>query len=167
MLSHYPVCWGLAGVTDTLNTGNQDLQSVLHDGFVRTYDALTKAGKEIYVVLNSPLYRRENWEKCKSSSVRRPVSIPSFLTLKNDSVCSVKQSDLAGSGFNDNWNKTAMEYANGYRNIHFIDLEHVFCKNDSCSMLDSDGNILFKDEHHLNIKGSLYAAQYIFNKLLE
>ena len=46
-------------------------------------------------------------------------------------------------------------------------LEHVFCSNGICSMLDSKGNMLYRDGSHLNIKGSIYAAPFIFDKLRE
>ena len=67
----------------------------------------------------------------------------------------------------DNWDKVAHQIAAGYKNIHFIDLEHVFCSNGICSMLDSKGNMLYRDGSHLNIKGSIYAAPFIFDKLRE
>ena len=48
VLSHSPGCsWH--DVVDTMNPDNHDFESILSDGFSRTYDALTKAGKEIYV----------------------------------------------------------------------------------------------------------------------
>ena len=49
VLSHLPECsWH--NVVDKQNPDNHDFDSILRNGLVRTYDALTKAGKEIYVV---------------------------------------------------------------------------------------------------------------------
>lgn len=91
VLSHHPwVSWH--DVVDTRNPSNSDFYSILHDGFARTYDALTKAGKEIYVVLDNPPYYK-SWSKCKASAVMRPSGIPSFLTSKNTETCSVRQTD--------------------------------------------------------------------------
>ena len=168
ILTHYPVCSWNPGFepVDKFNPGNHNIESILHDGIIRTYDTLTKAGKEIYVVLDSPLFPHDDWEKCKSSSVMRPVSIPAFLSLRNASVCSVKQSDLAVRDINDSWNKVMLENSSEFKNVHFIKLEQAFCTDGKCSMLDNKGNMLFSDDHHLNIKGSLFAAPFITERSL-
>jgi len=163
VLSHNPSCsWHR--VIDTRNPDNSDFNSILRDGFSRTYDALTKAGKEIYVVLDNPSYHK-SWQKCKASVVRRPVGIPDFLSSKNAKVCSVKQSEREDREWWANWNKIAHEKAAGYKNIQFIDMADVLCRNGTCSMLDPKGNMLYGDVNHLNIRGSIYAAPFIFNKL--
>ena len=163
VLSHHTwVSWH--DVVDLHNPGNEDFQSILHDGFIRTYDALTKAGKEIYVVLDNPPYYK-NWARCKASIVRRPVYIPKFLSSNNARICSIKESDREDREMIDNWSKIAHETAAGYKNIHFIDLADVFCNNGTCSMLDKKGNMLYGDTNHLNIKGSMYAAPFIINHL--
>ena len=142
VLSHNPGCsWHR--VIDTLNPNNKDFNSILRDGFSRTYDALTKAGKEIYVVLDNPSYHK-SWQKCKASVVRRPVGIPEFLSSKNAKVCSVKQSEREDLERWTNWNTVAHEKAAGYKNIHFIDMAEVLCKNGTCSMLDDKGNMLYR-----------------------
>ena len=165
VLSHHPwVSWH--DVVDNQNPDNHDFNSILHDGFVRTYDALTKAGKEIYVVLdNPPYYENERWSKCQASAVRRPVFIPEFLSSKNAKICSVRQSERDDREKIENWSRIAHETAAGYKNIHFIDLAEVFCKDGVCSMLDPKGNMLYRDTNHLNIRGSLYAAPFIIGEL--
>ena len=53
VLAHRPGCsWNR--VTDKSNPHNHDFNAILRDGFIRTYDALTKAGKTIYVLLDNP-----------------------------------------------------------------------------------------------------------------
>lgn len=165
VLSHHPGCsW--QNVVDLQNPGNHDFNSILHDGFARTYDALTKAGKEIYVVLDNPPYRT-GWSKCKASVVRRPVVIPEFMSSKKAEICSVKQSEREDRELIENWSKIAHETAAGFKNVHFIDLSEVFCKNGSCSMVDQKSNMLYGDAGHLNTKGSILAAPFIFSKLRE
>ena len=164
ILSHEPNCsWH--DVTDTLKPNNHDFNSILHDGFVRTYEALTKAGKEIYVVMDNPFHSGRDVDKCRSQVVRRPYSIPSFLSSKNWEICSVKQTDTVNRQSLDNWNKTSRELAAGYRNIHFIDMEQVFCKNGNCSVLDDAGDLLYRDGGHLSIKGAIFAAPFIMNEI--
>jgi len=163
VLSHHPwVSWH--DVVDNQNPGNHDFNSILHGGFERTYAALTRAGKEIYVVLDNPPYY-ERWSKCRAAAVSRPAVIPEFLSSKNAKVCSLRQSEREDREKIENWSRIAHETAIGYQNIHFIDLAEVFCKKGTCSMLDEKGNMLYRDTNHLNIKGSLYAAPFIINEL--
>ena len=163
VLAHRPGC-SFEDVVDKYKPENHDFERILRDGFARTYDALTKAGKEIYVVLDNP-FRPGDLLKCKSSVVIRPVGIPVSLSKKKFEVCTAKQSDLVERRAVDNWGKVSKEMANGYNNINFINLEQFFCKNGTCSMLDSKDNLLYRDEGHLNIKGSIYVAPFIMDIL--
>ena len=168
VLSHLPECsW--YNVVDTKNPDNRDFDSILRDGFVRTYDALTKAGKEIYVILDNPGYSNENWAKCNATvtSHRRPVHMPSYLSVRGLETCSLKISERYDRETIDHWAKLSKETATGYKNIHFVDLVHAFCSGGICSMLDHEGDILYRDRGHLNIKGSLYAGPFLMNTLRE
>ena len=163
VLSHTPTAsW--YNVVDVRNPDDHDFNSILHNGFSRTYEALTKAGKEIYVILDNPRFEDRDVLKCKASIVRRPVSIP-FLYSKGMGYCSKELRNTIGIKARDNWNRTSRELAAGYKNIHFIDLEQIFCKDDICSMLDINGKLLYKDGGHLNTRGSIYAARFIINEL--
>ena len=128
-------------------------------------DALTKAGKKIYVLLDNPYYNDLTFLKCKAEIVRRPVFIPLFLSSSQVEICSEKESDLREREIVDNWSKVAHEAAAGYNNVKFIDFESFFCHNGTCSMLDSKGNLLYRDPQHLNRKGSLLAAPFIIEHL--
>ena len=164
ILAHHPYCsW--RNVVDTKNPGNHDFKSVIRDGFVRTYDALTKAGKEIYVIWDSPRYPDDQFLKCKASAVDRPYGARRSALSKAREICSAKPSGLVGLEANDYWKKVSLETAAGYRNIHFIDLGKFFCPGEVCSMLNGRGSLLYKDRHHLNIKGSIYAAPFIMEEL--
>ena len=164
MLAHNPGC-SFHNVIDTRDPDNQNFDSILREGFARTYDALTKAGKEIFVILDNPNYTSEKWSKCKASAVRRPIGIPGFLNSRNIHICSLSQSEREDREKIDNWKKVAHETAVRYKNVHFIDLAEVFCRNGTCSMLDQSGNMLYHDTNHLNIKGSLYAAPFVIRQL--
>ena len=163
VLSHHAwISW--YDVIDTQNPGNHDFHAILRDGFARTYEALTKAGKEIYVVLDNPPYHK-TWAKCRASVVSRPVRIPPFLASKNAKICSIRQSEREDREMIDNWSRIAHETAAGYKNIHFIDLADVLCENGTCSMLDRKGTLIYRDTDHLNIHGSLYVAPFIWDIL--
>ena len=116
VLAHYPGCsWH--NVVDVLNPSNKDFASILHDGFVRTYEALTKSGKEIYVVLDSPSYTKESFSKCAASVIKRPVGIPVFLASKNIYNCYVQHSQLRDRVPIENWNKLSRKIAASYSNL--------------------------------------------------
>ena len=164
VLSHRTGCsWKY--LTDTRNPGNHDVRSILRDGFARTYEALTKAGKEIYVLIDNPIYKGGAWHKCMASIVRRPVAIPDFLLSKSISSCSMKFSEREEIEPRNNWIKVSRETAAGYSNIHFIDMADVFCSDGSCSMMDSKGRMMYLDNEHLNVIGSRFAAPFILNAL--
>lgn len=48
--------------------------------------------------------------------------------------------------------------------VHYIDLDNVFCGFGKCSMEDG-GFVLYRDMHHLNIDGSLYVGEKIKSDL--
>ena len=163
VLSHNPECsWN--DVVDTKNPEQHDFQAILHEGFTRTYDALAKAGKEIYVIWDNPFHPHANQPKCAASVVKRPVGIPDFMSSNKKNICFGKRSYLVHRQIQDNWNTVSQETATGY-NVHFIDLEEVFCRKGICSMLDEQDNLLYRDGGHLNIKGSIYAAPFIMKHL--
>ena len=164
VLAHNPVCsW--KNVIDTYNRRNHSFYSILKDGFDRTYSTLTKAGKEIYVVLDNPYQGTDNWLRCRSAVIQRPVEIPEFLVSGNARACSTKPEALPERETVHFWNIVSRKSALGYRNIHFIDMEQIFCRNGTCSMLDDDGHLLYRDGDHLNIRGSFHAAPFVMNEL--
>ena len=164
VLSNRPGCsW--TSLTDTRNPDNHDLLSMLRDGFVRTYDALTKAGKEIYVVIDNPAFPGKIWDKCNASIVSRPSSIPDFLLSKSINSCNIKFSEREEIVPRDSWTRLSHETAAGYSNIHFIDMAEPFCNNGSCSMIDRNGKMLYRDWEHLNMKGSFFVAPFIMEAL--
>ena len=164
VMSHAPGC-SYYNLIDERNPWNHDFASVLRDGFDRTYYALTKAGKEIYIVLDNPGYTKEKWLKCNAAAVRRPVSVPVLFASASKQECFSKETGIEGRDAWDNWNKVSREQARGYKNIHFINLRQVFCRDGTCSMLDGRDNMLYMDRNHLNIRGSVHAAPFIFSSL--
>lgn len=51
-----------------------------------------------------------------------------------------------------------------YSNVKLFDLSEVFCNHKECTAEIGD-NILFFDNHHLNIEGSKYVSTFIFNMI--
>lgn len=48
--------------------------------------------------------------------------------------------------------------------VHYIDLDNVFCSVGKCSMEDGD-HLLYRDMHHLNIDGSLYLGEKLHSDI--
>ena len=166
VLSHLPECsWH--NVLDMKNPENHDFGSILRDGFTRTYDALTKAEKEIYVILDNPGFTDDMWSKCNASAsaLMRPVAIPTLLSSKNNGKCALKESQRADWEMVENWKTISKEASEGYTNVHFIDLSEFLCQDGRCSMLDNKGHMLYRDRTHLNMRGSLYVAPFIIEQL--
>lgn len=111
VLAHNPACsWH--NIVDTYNIGNKNFESILQEGFARTYRSLTEAGKEIYVILDNPHYSDKSFKKCRSATVRRPWSI-NFLSSKNLSSCTEKQSAVVHREVIDNWSRIARKQSSG------------------------------------------------------
>ena len=61
-------------------------------------------------------------------------------------------------------NNAIKNVAKNYSNVKLFDLSEVFCNYKECTAKIGD-NILFFDNHHLNIEGSKYASTFIFNMI--
>ncbi|MCI5143347.1 MAG: hypothetical protein D3909_16820 [Candidatus Electrothrix sp. ATG1] len=60
------------------------------------------------------------------------------------------------------------EYAAKEENTWFLDPFDVFCHGDSCAALDADSDeIWYSDGGHLSIDGSIKAAQYFGQQLVD
>ena len=116
VLSHNPGC-SYRNVIDKFDPENHDFYSLLHDGFLRTFAALSKAGKEIYVIKSNPVYTVDIQLKCKASVVRRPADIPPFMLNSKAGICSVDQSKRLDREKIYDWNRIAHEVAAKYKNI--------------------------------------------------
>ena len=44
--------------------------------------------------------------------------------------------------------------------IYQLDFSSIFCESDECSPFDTDGNILYYDDDHLNV----YGAKWLYKK---
>ena len=54
--------------------------------------------------------------------------------------------------------------ANGQSHVHLLQLHDVFCDETSCHMA-KDGQILFRDNNHVNINGSMLLGSVVAHKL--
>ena len=65
-------------------------------------------------------------------------------------------------------NKRMQKYAASEENTWFLDPFDVFCQEDSCAALDSvNGEIWYSDGGHISIDGSIKAAHYFGQQLLD
>jgi len=165
VISYNPRCYRRAYEKHNKTTDSSEFYSTLYEASRKTYESLTKAGKEIFVVLDNPVYSGNAFSKCHASVVKRPLITPYFLYSNSVNSCSESISQILGRGTIEVWKKAARTAAEGFNNIHFIDLEDIFCHDGTCSMLDHNGNMLYDDGSHLNTKGSVYVAPFIMNQL--
>ena len=61
-------------------------------------------------------------------------------------------------------NEVIYNVAKKFSNVKIFDISSLFCKNGKCSV-KKDGKVLFQDQDHLSIEGSLYVAPFIAEQL--
>ena len=124
--------------------------STLDEELVKVVDSLTAAGKRVYVVGDDiPLFPYPA-EKCKW---RR-------WWLANDVSCrmTAKEAEHGAAGY-----AAPLQVFRSRRpNIRILEVGKYLCNGNVCSMTSGD-EILYRDEHHLNLAGS----EYVGRRLLE
>ena len=63
-------------------------------------------------------------------------------------------------------NDIILTVAKEYSNVRVLDLSTLFCHNNQCKAAKND-QLLFQDNQHLSIEGSLFVAPYIAKELAE
>lgn len=120
-------------------------------------DALEGVGKRALVVVGSPQFSYEPaWCKYSASLVQRTG------TCSEDIESAIEQEKLKSSGPI----YPIGSIQTGESGV--LDISGLFCSKNTCSMLNEDsGQLLFRDENHLNREGSLYVALTLAELLLE
>jgi hypothetical protein len=113
-------------------------------------EALTAAGKKIYVIDDVPRFPFTP-ERCKFTSQEL-----------GKSFCEM---DLRYQIYDQLRYLNYLEQIKAhYPDIKLIQLRDLFCNTSSCSMVRNN-QILFRDDNHLNILGSKYVGKYIANEI--
>ncbi len=108
-------------------------------------DALTRAGKMVYVVDDIPSFPFDantckrfilfGWKKCEVSSESEIKRYGSYIAALSRMI-------------------------EGRSDVKMLALRKYFCDSSSCSMVRGD-TLLYRDDNHLNIKGSLFVGRKI------
>lgn len=168
LMVHSPGCSN-SDLIDLINRQEKNHDRILINGFERTLKALSNAGKQIYIVLDNPVYSHRQSEECRSVSVSllRPHKLPNILSpkLKQEQVCSIQEHLRPDRRPWNKYTRIAKEISKNYSNVKFIDLSEFLCKDGTCSMVDKNGRLLYEDNQHLNIEGSLFVAPEIIKSI--
>ena len=156
ILAHNPESSFWYDITDKLDatTNNKSPVEKWRIGMTRTIDFLTKKGKKILFVLDSPRLPFP-----AASCIGRPISL-----LKNE--CKFDRTIHERRKANSQYNKLVKEFAEKYSNVEYIDLADAFC-NDKYCFGNKNPEPLYSDSEHLNLKGSEFTAEFIYPMIKE
>ena len=118
---------------------------------LNTMKYFDKQNKEVYIILENP----ELGFIPKNYCGKRPFNV-------FNKECKVEYTKYIKRM---NEYKTKMiNLAKRYKNIFVIDIEEVFCDKDYCYGI-KDGKMLYSDDDHLSIEGSIYQAKFIMKRV--
>lgn len=122
-----------------------DAASSLHKELMKVVDVLQGAGKKIYIVDDVPNFSFPP-QKCHFEG-----------TWLRKHQCSESR-----DYFFNQYNKYLSEFESisVLKNVDLIKVMPHFCDENSCKM-DKDGLLFYRDNNHLNLKGTEYAARKI------
>lgn len=155
VLAHCPET-SYSDITDKLDasTNNKSPEERWRIGMTRTIDFLTKHGKKVLFVLDSP-----SLPFSPASCIDRPISL-----LKKE--CKFERAIHNNRQANSLYNKLVKEYAEKYSNVEYIDLADAFC-NDKYCFGNKNHVPLYADGGHTNLKGSEFEANFVYAKIKE
>lgn len=117
----------------------------------RTVQLLTNAGKHVFLASDTPKFGFDP-QRCKYD---HPLSGRSNCSESSEAMQKVEATYLP----------MLEQAAHGQTQVHLLKLSDVFCDETSCHMA-KDGQILFRDNNHVNINGSKFLGKAVANKLM-
>lgn len=150
ILGHNPDCSYNDSTKDMQNLQEKDQNMIVENGLRRTLDVLTKANKEVLIVLDSP------------HLPHTPNLCGRFKKIKGkDDNCAYKKQYFdALKKYTNVVNKVIKDYPQ----VKTYDLYEPFCDDKICYIADKN-KILYRDLNHLNNNGSRFVAPFILKNL--
>ena len=151
-LAYHPQCAYKDGIFDMRNPDEKDINKIYKNGIKRTFDLLKNANKNVIILLDNPTLPYEPRENVFNS----------FFTFSQKTYFdrSIYDRDEPLQQFN----QLVRFIAKDYPNITIFDLSDLFCDEKKC-FSEKDNRTLYRDKDHLNLIGSVYVAQNIFQTL--
>jgi len=131
-------------------TARVSVSKDLKDGFADTIEYLQNLGHEVILVGDIPSYE-VNPEDCVYG-----ITLESVINY-----CSIKRSEFEQQ--RDTYEQTLNELAKFF-GVQYTTIHEPLCNNKICSMI-SDNYVLYRDNNHLNIKGSRIVGEYLGSKM--
>ncbi|MGN0902834.1 MAG: acyltransferase family protein [Succinivibrio sp.] len=123
-------------------------------GVKRTVDFLVSHGKKVLFVLDNPPLPFS-----ATSCMKRPFKS----TAKK---CSFSKDYYASLEAYSTYNQAVKEIAKEYSMVQIIDLADMLCNEKECTA-EINNEILYSDDHHTNLKGSVVFSEYVYDKIKE
>jgi len=153
ILAHNPDC-SYNDVKDIANPNITDMNQVLENGMRRTFSALLKANKKVFVLFDNPTLPYD-----PKMCVDRPFRI----TNKNNK-CMFSRSEFDSLKAFSNYKSLVNSVLKDYPDIKTYDLSKAFCDDKYCYLL-KNGVLLYKDKNHMSYMGSMLISPYIMNSI--
>ena len=109
-------------------------------------DALEQAGKKVYLIDDIPQFSFDP-QRCK---FQRP------LTQSTKCDAPIAEFQAQRQSYLGDW----MQVIKRHPEVAWVDLSRLMCNDQTCGMA-RDGQVLYRDNNHLNIPGSLYIGKHI------
>lgn len=114
-----------------------------------TIRALIASGKNVYLVSDTPQFPFDP-QRCK---FRRPLTASNMCDMPADSYRNQQQTYM----------HTLTAIKDALPQVGWIDLGQMFCDKNACHMA-LQGEVLFRDNNHLNVLGSRYVASRVLTQ---
>jgi hypothetical protein len=148
-------------VIDLQNVDDIDRYAIFENGFRRTVRELNNAGKKIVFVIDVPELGRQIHSCMKYNSDIRWRPFGPLVKVGDDvdkESCRYEKEIFERR--TGNFRALISKLKDEFPYVLFVDLPTLFCDAQYC--YGYKGNtVLYKDAHHLNKQGSIFAAEFI------
>jgi len=130
---------------------NLDHEKQFWINVLNTMEYFNKQNTKVYIILENP----ELGFSPKNSCLSRPFNL-------FNKACKVEYDKYIQRMWG--YKLKMINLAKNYKNIFVIDIEQAFCDKNYCYGI-KDGKMLYSDDDHLSIEGSIHQAKYILEKV--
>jgi hypothetical protein len=150
VLAHQPEC-SYEAVRDIRDPANKDKEDIIRNGMKRTVAYLLERGKQVVLIIDNPPIGFDP-KRCQI----RPMRLLSQI----DTNCSIPRSSLENNSWRRAYNRIIKEVAADFPQVVVFDLPNLLCDPSKCYVA-LHGNVMYRDENHLNDAGSEYVASVL------
>lgn len=153
ILAHHPMC-SYEDVKDMANPELSGANRIMENGMRRTFSALLKAHKKVFVLFDNPLLPYE-----PAMCMNRP-----FRFTSNGNKCVFPREQFDTFLPWSNYKNLVDAVIKDYPGVETYDLSKLLCDKEYCYLV-KNGALLYRDRGHLSDSGSRFVAPYVMNAI--